>query len=51
MPSLSGRIVASDVTFFYGTKRALDGVTFTIEDGEFVSIAGLPAVENPRCLP
>jgi ABC-type bacteriocin/lantibiotic exporter with double-glycine peptidase domain len=37
---LAGRIDAADVTFFYGTKRALDGVSFTIEDGAFVSIAG-----------
>ena len=38
---------------YYGAEpnitRALDGVTLSIEDGEFVAIVVLPAVVNPRC--
>lgn len=40
VPSLSGRVDVADVSFFYGARRALDQVSFSIRDGEFVSIAG-----------
>ncbi|MDQ1080075.1 ATP-binding cassette domain-containing protein [Pseudoroseomonas cervicalis] len=40
VPKLSGRIEAAGVSFFYGTRRALDQVSFAIADGEFVALAG-----------
>lgn len=40
VPNIAGRFDAVDVSFFYGTKRALDQVSFSIRDGEFVCIAG-----------
>lgn len=40
VPHLAGRVDLADVSFFYGPKRALDHVSFSIRPGEFVSIAG-----------
>lgn len=40
LPSFSGRVDVVDVSFFYGARCALDQVSFSIPDGEFVSVAG-----------
>lgn len=40
VPVLSGRIDVAEVSFYYGARRALDRVSFSIADGEFVAIAG-----------
>ncbi|MBC9208304.1 ATP-binding cassette domain-containing protein [Roseomonas aerophila] len=40
VPVLSGRIDVVDVSFFFGARRALDRISFSIADGEFVAITG-----------
>lgn len=40
VPHLNGHIDVVDVSFLYGAKRALDHVSVSIRQGEFVSIAG-----------
>lgn len=40
IPDIAGQIDVADVSFFYGSKRALDHVSVSIAPGEFVSIAG-----------
>ncbi len=38
---------------YYGTKpnitRALDGVNFSVNDGEFVAVMGTSAAASPPC--
>ena len=44
---------ATELKKYYGTEpnitRALDGVTLSIEKGEFVASWEPPAAVNPRC--
>lgn len=39
-PSRSGRLVISNVSKLYGQARALDGISLTVENGEFLSLLG-----------
>ena len=42
-----------DLKKYYGTEpnitKALDGVNFSVEEGEFVAVVALQVPENPRC--
>lgn len=42
-----------DLKKYYGTEpnitRALDGVNFSVEQGEFVAVVGTSGSGNPRC--
>ena len=42
-----------DLKKYYGTEpnitKALDGVNFSVEEGEFVAVEVLQVPENPRC--
>lgn len=42
-----------DLKKYYGTEpnitRALDGVNFSVEDGEFVAVVEPPAAASPPC--
>ena len=42
-----------DLKKYYGTEpnitRALDGVNFSVEDGEFVAVVGTSGSGNPPC--
>ncbi len=42
-----------DLKKYYGTEpnitRALDGVNFSVDDGEFVAVVELPAAVSPPC--
>ena len=44
-----------DLKKYYGTEpnitRALDGVNFSVEDGEFVAVVGTPGTGKPTLLP
>ena len=43
----------TDLKKYYGTEpnitRALDGVNFSVEDGEFVAVVEHPAAASPPC--
>ena len=43
----------TDLKKYYGAEpnitRALDGVTFSVEEGEFVAVVAPPVPANPPC--
>ena len=41
-------IEVTNLTKVYGNKRAVDGISFTVNQGEILGFLGPTAPENPR---